>query len=219
MLTPIRSATRARRSSASSPRARRGTTPACAWASRRPASSSAAAAAASTSASGNTRTSSRAAASTSRPTPSPSDLRHGVERDLDLARPARHQPRVVDRLHELDRRDRLRGDAAAAGEADVLLSGGTDGCVLPGMIFGFSRMRAVSTHYNDRPERGLAAVRSRPRRLRARRRRVDGGARARGRGPARAARASTRRSTGTRRRATPIIACRWIPTASRSCAA
>jgi 3-oxoacyl-[acyl-carrier-protein] synthase II len=37
------------------------------------------------------------------------------------------------------------------GECDVLLSGGTDGCVLPGMIFGFSRMRAVSTHYNDRP--------------------------------------------------------------------
>jgi 3-oxoacyl-[acyl-carrier-protein] synthase II len=38
-----------------------------------------------------------------------------------------------------------------AGEYDVLLSGGTDGCVLPGMIFGFSRMRAVSTGYNDRP--------------------------------------------------------------------
>lgn len=38
-----------------------------------------------------------------------------------------------------------------AREYDVLLSGGTDGCVLPGMIFGFSRMRAVSTHYNDRP--------------------------------------------------------------------
>src|SRR6476659_4461710 len=37
------------------------------------------------------------------------------------------------------------------GDCDVLLSGGTDGCVLPGMIFGFSRMRAVSTHYNDRP--------------------------------------------------------------------
>jgi 3-oxoacyl-[acyl-carrier-protein] synthase II len=36
-------------------------------------------------------------------------------------------------------------------EYDVLLSGGTDGCVLPGMIFGFSRMRAVSTAYNDRP--------------------------------------------------------------------
>jgi 3-oxoacyl-[acyl-carrier-protein] synthase II len=39
-----------------------------------------------------------------------------------------------------------------AGEVDVMLTGGTDGCVLPGMIFGFSRMRAVSTHYNDRPE-------------------------------------------------------------------
>jgi len=36
------------------------------------------------------------------------------------------------------------------GECDVLLSGGADGCVLPGMIFGFSRMRAVATHYNDR---------------------------------------------------------------------
>ncbi|HXH23944.1 MAG TPA: beta-ketoacyl-[acyl-carrier-protein] synthase family protein [Vicinamibacterales bacterium] len=46
------------------------------------------------------------------------------------------------------------GYAAAlvrAGEYDVLLSGGTEGCVLPGMIFGFSRMRAVSTRYNDRP--------------------------------------------------------------------
>lgn len=38
-----------------------------------------------------------------------------------------------------------------SGESDVLLTGGTDGCVLPGMIYGFSRMRAVSTHYNDRP--------------------------------------------------------------------
>ena len=39
-----------------------------------------------------------------------------------------------------------------AGEADVVLSGGADACVTPGMIFGFSRMRAVSTGYNDRPE-------------------------------------------------------------------
>ncbi len=38
-----------------------------------------------------------------------------------------------------------------SGDADVLLSGGADGCVTPGMIFGFSRMRAVSTKYNDRP--------------------------------------------------------------------
>ena len=40
-----------------------------------------------------------------------------------------------------------------AGEADVLLSGGADACVTPGMIFGFSKMRAVSTNYNDSPAR------------------------------------------------------------------
>jgi len=46
------------------------------------------------------------------------------------------------------------GYAAAllrAGEADVILSGGTDACVTPGMIFGFSRMKVVSMAYNDRP--------------------------------------------------------------------
>src|SRR6478672_7568067 len=46
------------------------------------------------------------------------------------------------------------GYAAAlirSGEADVLLSGGTDACVTPGMMFGFSRMKAVSMAYNDRP--------------------------------------------------------------------
>jgi 3-oxoacyl-[acyl-carrier-protein] synthase II len=39
-----------------------------------------------------------------------------------------------------------------AGEYDVLLSGGADGCVVSSMIFGFSRMRVVSTRFNDRPE-------------------------------------------------------------------
>ncbi len=46
------------------------------------------------------------------------------------------------------------GYAAAlvrAGEADVLLSGGADACVTPGMIFGFSRMKVVSTAYNESP--------------------------------------------------------------------
>jgi 3-oxoacyl-[acyl-carrier-protein] synthase II len=38
-----------------------------------------------------------------------------------------------------------------SGEADVLLSGGADACVTPGMMFGFSRMRVVSTAYNDNP--------------------------------------------------------------------
>ena len=38
-----------------------------------------------------------------------------------------------------------------SGEADVVLSGGADACVTPGMIFGFSRMKALSMAYNDRP--------------------------------------------------------------------
>ena len=44
-----------------------------------------------------------------------------------------------------------------SGEADVLLSGGADACVTPGMMFGFSRMRVVSTAYNQTP-----ALASRP---------------------------------------------------------
>jgi len=46
------------------------------------------------------------------------------------------------------------GYAAAlvrSGEADVLVSGGTDACVTPGMVFGFSRMKVVSMAYNDTP--------------------------------------------------------------------
>jgi 3-oxoacyl-[acyl-carrier-protein] synthase II len=38
-----------------------------------------------------------------------------------------------------------------SGDADAIISGGTDACVTPGMIYGFSRMRAVSMAYNDRP--------------------------------------------------------------------
>jgi 3-oxoacyl-[acyl-carrier-protein] synthase II len=37
------------------------------------------------------------------------------------------------------------------GDAEVLLSGGVDACVTPGMIFGFSKMRVVATRYNDTP--------------------------------------------------------------------
>jgi 3-oxoacyl-[acyl-carrier-protein] synthase II len=46
------------------------------------------------------------------------------------------------------------GYAAAlirSGEADVLLSGGADACVTPGMMFGFARMRVLSTAFNERP--------------------------------------------------------------------
>jgi 3-oxoacyl-[acyl-carrier-protein] synthase II len=37
------------------------------------------------------------------------------------------------------------------GEADVLITGGADACVTPAMVFGFTRMRAVATRFNDRP--------------------------------------------------------------------
>ena len=40
-----------------------------------------------------------------------------------------------------------------AGDAEVMLSGGADACVTPGMIFGFTKMRAVATKYNDAPGR------------------------------------------------------------------
>jgi 3-oxoacyl-[acyl-carrier-protein] synthase II len=39
-----------------------------------------------------------------------------------------------------------------AGETEALLCGGVDACVTPGMIYGFSRMRVVSTAFNDTPE-------------------------------------------------------------------
>jgi 3-oxoacyl-[acyl-carrier-protein] synthase II len=48
------------------------------------------------------------------------------------------------------------GYAAAligSGGADVVLTGGADACVTPGMMFGFSRMRVMSTAYNDDPAR------------------------------------------------------------------
>ena len=52
------------------------------------------------------------------------------------------------------------GYAAAlvrSGEADIILSGGADACVTPGMIYGFTRMRVISTRFNDTP-----ALASRP---------------------------------------------------------
>ena len=146
------------------------------------------------------------------------DRRDDLERDLDRARAARDQPRAVDRVHELDRRDRLRG------VADPGRRGGRD---------PVGRRRRLRHARDDlrlledargrdavqrRAGRGVAAVRPRARRLRPRRGGLDG--RARARGPRAGARRhrSTRRSTATGRPATRITACRWIPTASRSSA-
>ena len=38
-----------------------------------------------------------------------------------------------------------------SGEAHALLTGGVDACVTPGMMFGFAKMRAMPTRFNDTP--------------------------------------------------------------------
>ncbi len=38
-----------------------------------------------------------------------------------------------------------------SGDVEVLLSGGVDACVTPGMMYGFSRMRVMTTRYNQSP--------------------------------------------------------------------
>ena len=137
---------------ASSPRAKRGTTPACASTSRAPASSSAAAPAASTSASGSTTTSSPSGWKRVTPYAIPVSIVGMVSSEISIALRLRGISHVLS-TGCTSSTDAI-GYAAAlirAGEADVVLSGGADACVTPGMIFGFSRMRVVSTRYNDTP--------------------------------------------------------------------
>ena len=89
------------------------------------------------------------------------------------------------------------------GDADVMLSGGTHSMIHPFGVTGFNLLTALSTR-NDEPDAGLAPVRPRPRRLRARRRGRHGGARrARTRQGPRRARFSARWSA-TAPRPTPI---------------
>jgi hypothetical protein len=38
------------------------------------------------------------------------------------------------------------------GDADVMVAGGTDNCVTPSLMAAFSRLKAVSTKFNDNPE-------------------------------------------------------------------
>ena len=62
------------------------------------------------------------------------------------------------------------------GDADVMLSGGTHSMIHPFGVTGFNLLTALSTR-NDAADQGLAAVRQRTRRLRARRRGGHGRAR------------------------------------------
>ena len=66
------------------------------------------------------------------------------------------------------------GDAArfiALGDADVMVAGGAESAVNRLALAGFAACKALSTGFNDRPKQGVAALRSRPRRLRDGRRR------------------------------------------------
>lgn len=43
--------------------------------------------------------------------------------------------------------------ALRQGDAEIVLSGGADACVTPGMIYGFTRMKVMATRFNDDPGR------------------------------------------------------------------
>ncbi len=61
------------------------------------------------------------------------------------------------------------GDAARLiqlGDADVMIAGGAEAAVCRLGIAGFNASRALSTGFNDTPERGVAAVGPGPRRFR-----------------------------------------------------
>ena len=44
-------------------------------------------------------------------------------------------------------------DLIRAGRADVVVAGGSEGCITEFTVGGFMKMRALSTHYNDTPEK------------------------------------------------------------------
>ena len=44
-------------------------------------------------------------------------------------------------------------DLIRAGRADVVVAGGSEGCITEFTVGGFMKMRALSTHYNDMPEK------------------------------------------------------------------
>lgn len=44
-------------------------------------------------------------------------------------------------------------DLVRSGRADIVITGGADACITPGVLAGYAHMRVVSTAWNDAPER------------------------------------------------------------------
>ena len=85
--------------------------------------------------------------------PRPPDQPH-LRPGLDQIRPDGPEPRGRHRL--LDRRpfDRRRGaDDQATDDADIMLAGGAEATICPIGIAGFAQARALSTNFNDQPEK------------------------------------------------------------------
>ena len=93
------------------------------------------------------------------------------------------------------------------GFLPMMLVGGVDAPIAPGIMKGFTLMKIMTASWNDEPERGVASVLARSRRFRRRRGRVDVRAWKSTSTPALAERRSWPRSPDTVRPARPFIAC------------
>ena len=97
---------------------------------------------------------------------------------LDRARPEGSEPFGGDGLFDrcaCDRRCQSR--LIALGDADVMVAGGTESPICRIGMAGFCAARALSTGFNETPQKGLAPLRQGPRRLRDGRGRRHRGAR------------------------------------------
>ncbi len=79
---------------------------------------------------------------------------HALQRNQHALRPARHEPRHHHRMHLFDRRTsatRLR--QIQFGFLPMMLVGGVDAPIAPGIMKGFTLMKIMTASWNDEPER------------------------------------------------------------------
>ena len=78
---------------------------------------------------------------------------HAVQRNQHALRLARHEPRHHHRLHVFHRRVRLCAAADPVGYLPMMLVGGVDAPIAPGIMKGFTLMKIMTASWNDEPER------------------------------------------------------------------